>query len=259
MPKTDVCDPIFITFTSPDLILNIICPLIDAQSLPDLLSLSLVSSHFLQVIRTSETFWKELCYQRWRDKWGFHRRWEESLQQYHEEGERLETNGSFWRQRYLEEELDAKRQVIDTMELSSLTFDFRFWIGQPRVVDGRVVVRSGLLETASRDVRFHWKESNDEDEQLVQEEGEEVWYTRRGEMSGHPCREPGIGWFMDESSVIQWGFLPNPWPKGEVRRTENWGWEIRNVSHLWNVTATYNIVFYISSILTLSFVVSLML
>jgi hypothetical protein len=86
-----------------------------------------------------------------------------------------------------------------------------------------------LLQSASRDVRFHWKE---EEDRQVEEGIEEEWFSYRGEVTGHPCREEtGIVWFMNQSSVIQWGFLPNLWPKGEIRRTENWGWEIRNVSY----------------------------
>lgn len=224
------CDPINFTFTTPDLILNIIRPLIDAQSLPSLISLSTVSTNFLQIIRTSETFWKELCHQRWKEKWGFHRRWEEAVKQYdmfHECKERRGSGVTFWRDRYFEEEQDATRRSIGMRELNSLKFDFRFWIGQPTVVDERIVVKSGLLQSASRDVRFHWRE--DEDHQ-VEEGHEERWFSYRGELTGHPCREPGIEWFMNQS-IIQWGYRPNLWPKGEIRRTENWGWEIRNVSH----------------------------
>ena len=228
-----VCNPIDVTFTSPDLILNIIHPLIDAQSLPALLSLSTISTNFLQIIRTSETFWKELCHQRWKEKWGYHKRWEEALKHYdvfnEECQERRNTKITFWRQRYFEEEQDATRQSIGARELNSLTFDFRFWIGQPRVVDERIVVKSGLLQSASRDVRFCCKDDDDDGHQ-VEEGSDDDWFSHRGFMTGHPCREPGIEWFMNESSIIQWGFQPNLWPKGEIRRTENWGWEIRNVS-----------------------------
>lgn len=231
-----VCDPIDFTFTTPDLILNIIRPLIDAQSLPALLSLSTISTNFLQIIRTSETFWKELCHQRWKGKWGFQRRWEDALKQYdvfNECQERRVLRVTFWRQRYFEEEQDATRQSIGPRELDSLTFDFRFWIGQPTVVDEQIVVKSGLLQSASRDVRFRWKD----DEELQVEEGSDDWFSHRGVLTGHPCREPGIEWFMNESSIIQWGFRPNLWPRGELRRTENWGWEIRNVSHSFYASA----------------------
>lgn len=226
------CDPINVTFTTPDLVLNIIRPLIDARSLPALISLSTVSTNFLQIMRTSETFWQELCRQRWKDKWGFHRRWEEAVKHhdmFYECKERIGSGVTFWRERYFEEEQDATRRSIGLRELNSLTFDFRFWIGQPTVVDERIVVKSGLLQSASRDVRFHWKE---EEDRQVEEGIEEEWFSYRGEVTGHPCREEtGIVWFMNQSSVIQWGFLPNLWPKGEIRRTENWGWEIRNVSY----------------------------
>ena len=27
---------------------------------------------------------------------------------------------------------------------------------------------------------------------------------------------------------IQWGFVPNLWPRGTVQRLDNWGWQIHN-------------------------------
>eukprot|EP00585_Thalassiosira_rotula_P010625 CAMPEP_0196158776 /NCGR_PEP_ID=MMETSP0910-20130528/45984_1 /TAXON_ID=49265 /ORGANISM="Thalassiosira rotula, Strain GSO102" /LENGTH=311 /DNA_ID=CAMNT_0041423687 /DNA_START=252 /DNA_END=1185 /DNA_ORIENTATION=- len=64
-------------------------------------------------------------------------------------------NNNFWKSRYFAEERDATRTRISATELEKLVFDFRFWIGQPTVVDGeRIVVKSGLLESASREVRF---------------------------------------------------------------------------------------------------------
>lgn len=35
--------------------------------------------------------------------------------------------------------------------------------------------------------------------------------------------------FLDElTGSVQWGFLPNLWPKGSVQRLDNWGWQIHN-------------------------------
>lgn len=220
------CDPVNFTFTNPELILHIIQPLIDVKSLPDLISLSTVSSDFSQIIKTSESFWKELCRQRWKTKWGFHRRWESAIEDFHlfnqyEENRNSSGITSFWRERYFEEEQDATRRSIGLRELNSLKFDFRFWIGQPTVIGERIVVRSGLLQSASRDVRFQSDENDNN-----WERNEDFLY--RGTLSGHPCQEPGIEWFMNDSSIIQWGFSPNLWPRGEIRRTPDWGWEIRN-------------------------------
>ena len=163
--------------------------------------------------------------QRWKTKWGFHRRWESAIEDFHlfnQYEENRSSSGilSFWRERYFEEEQDATRRSIGLRELNSLVFDFRFWIGQPTVIGERIVVRSGLLQSASREVRFQSDENDN------WERNEDFLY--RGTLSGHPCREPGIEWFMNESSIIQWGFSPNLWPRGEIRRTPTWGWEIRN-------------------------------
>lgn len=109
-----------------------------------------------------------------------------------------------------------------------MVFDFRFWVGQPTVVDGRIIVRSGLLTSASRDVRFTLaKERSLEDRREV-DNATPTW-SARGNVTGHPCNDPGIEWFLDETSgKIQWGFLPNLWPQGSVRRLDNWGWQIEN-------------------------------
>lgn len=35
--------------------------------------------------------------------------------------------------------------------------------------------------------------------------------------------------FLNESTgALQWGFLPNLWPQGNVQRLDNWGWQIQN-------------------------------
>jgi hypothetical protein len=55
-----------------------------------------------------------------------------------------------------------------------------------------------------------------------------IWSVR-GHLSGHPCREAGIEWFLDESTgIMQWGYAPNLWPQGNVLRLDNWGWQIHN-------------------------------
>ena len=100
-------------------------------------------------------------------------------------------NNNFWRSRYFIEEQDSKRKRIRAEELESMVFDFRFWIGQPTVVDGKIVVKSGLLESASRQVRFSRPSKVvvgrlDEADVLTQ-----TW-SARGHLTGHPCDEDGI-------------------------------------------------------------------
>ena len=100
-------------------------------------------------------------------------------------------NSNFWRSRYFIEEQDSKRKRIRAEELESMVFDFRFWIGQPTVVDGKIVVKSGLLESASRKVRFSRSSKVvvgrlDEADVLTQ-----TW-SARGHLTGHPCDEDGI-------------------------------------------------------------------
>mmetsp|Transcript_3938 Transcript_3938/g.6487 ORF Transcript_3938/g.6487 Transcript_3938/m.6487 type:complete len:123 (-) Transcript_3938:49-417(-) len=28
--------------------------------------------------------------------------------------------------------------------------------------------------------------------------------------------------------IVQWGFIPNLWPQGNMQRLDNWGWQIQN-------------------------------
>ena len=39
----------------------------------------------------------------------------------------------------------------------------------------------------------------------------------------------GLTGFLDEQKgTLQWGFMPNLWPQGNVIRLDNWGWQIQN-------------------------------
>jgi len=223
-------------FSTPDLLVDILGPLIDGDFLPTLSTLALVSKSFLQATRSNQ-FWKAICLQRWKTKWGFHPRWERALLDYshhlsiqNHAGNQSKGTDSFWMSRYFFEEQDAHRKLVRAGELELLVWDFRFFIGQPTVVDGKVVVKSGLLRSASREVRFIKPvkimdgESSDDDDETAGP----TW-SARGFLAGHPCLEPGIEWFLDESSgVLQWGFTPDLWPQGSVQRLGNWGWQIQN-------------------------------
>jgi hypothetical protein len=200
-------------YATPDLLLAILRPLIDGDFLPTLRSLSIVSKSFRQATLSNE-LWREICHQRWKEKWGFHPRWERALMDYsnyskeqHEESiDDTSNDFCFWKERYFLEERDATRHLILAEELESLIFDFRFWIGQPEVVDGRVVVKSGLLESASSEVRFSKHSQVGLDEGSAEEDvyARPSW-SARGNLTGHPCKEPGIEWFLDEcTGVVQW-------------------------------------------------------
>lgn len=229
-PQQD--DSIRSVFSSLDLLVNILCPLIGG----DFLSLSLVSKNFHQATLSNQ-LWREMCHQRWKGKWGGNPRWEKALmdysnylndQQKHIRGEPKAAD-NFWKSRYFFEEQDATRKLILAEELELLVFDFRFWIGQPSVVGERIVVKSGLLQSASREVRFTRPEKRDTEEQAEEEEMSVPTWSVRGRLTGHPCKENGIEWFLDESSgVLQWGFPPNLWPQGSIQRLDNWGWQLQN-------------------------------
>jgi hypothetical protein len=137
----------------------------------------------------------------------------------------------YWMQKYKSQEMDAKRQHITVDELNDLTFDFRYWIGTPTVVDGRIIVQSGLLESASHHLRFETTNNVDNDNNDERQTNE--WWSTQGIIRGHPSSlnntDSDIEWFLnEETGRIQWGFVPHLWPEGYVKRLDSWGWEIRN-------------------------------
>mmetsp|Transcript_47589 Transcript_47589/g.101127 ORF Transcript_47589/g.101127 Transcript_47589/m.101127 type:complete len:343 (-) Transcript_47589:352-1380(-) len=225
-------------FASPDLLVVILRLLVDDDFLPILSSFSLVSKNFHRASHCDQ-LWREVCYQRWKSKFGFYSRWENALADYchsredqngptkQQSRDKSESTTDFWKSRYFFEERDAARHLILAEELETLVFDFRFWIGQPTVADGRIVVKSGLLESASKEVRFSKPRQVSEISEEQDFSGP-IW-SARGNLIGHPCKEPGIEWFLDEElGIVQWGFVPNLWPQGHVQRLHNWGWQIQN-------------------------------
>lgn len=223
--------PSMLVFATPDLLLDILRPLIDGDFLRSLLLLSLVSKNFHQATLSKE-IWREICHRRWKGKWGFHPRWERALMDHsnsvNQKHKQRQEHLNFWKSRYFFEERDATRRLILAEELVSLVFDFRFWIGQPFVFDGRVVVKSGLLESASSNVKFSRPSQYEHGERLDEDISGPIW-SARGHLTGHPCKESGIEWFLDElTGTVQWGFTPNLWPQGSVQRLDSWGWQIQN-------------------------------
>ena len=123
----------------------------------------------------------------------------------------------FWKSRYFHEEAIGQSETISHQELSELSFDFRFFIGAPGVEDGNIVIKSGLLESASKEVRFSSPRRSNHPPCLYE-----------GDMTGHPSSEAGIKWFLRGGNELQWGLPPNLWPRGVIRRLDNWGWEVVN-------------------------------
>ena len=71
-------------------------------------------------------------------------------------------------------------------------FDFRFWIGQPTTAgDGSILVKSGLLESASREFKFSMP-TRDGGVRSEEESAIVPPYSVRGHIAGHPCSETGI-------------------------------------------------------------------
>jgi hypothetical protein len=70
-------------FASSDLVFNILRPLIDGDPCTTigLLQLATVSKSFQNTVQSNQ-FWCDICYQRWKTKWGFWMRWNKALSDY---------------------------------------------------------------------------------------------------------------------------------------------------------------------------------
>lgn len=175
-----------LVFNSPELLLDIIRMIADCNSIQSITDLSLVSEGFYNAT-VSERLWREMCYLRWKQKWGFHKRWENALNDSIE----AQSNNTerFWYSRYRSEEEGAKIQRITAEELESLVFDFRFWLGEPiEAGDDHLKYESGLIESASREFRF----LRNATEREARWSGEGPYWNARGHIIGHPIDESGI-------------------------------------------------------------------
>jgi hypothetical protein len=164
---------------------------------------------------SADCVWKKLCAARWRQKWGFKQRWERANDT---------TPSGGWRARFRHEEEDAVRTWISGEELRGLSCDFRFWLGRISAEPDGDLIGTGLNRSLSRCVRFDPTEKPTYAYTPFEEEDPQ------GELRGHPNGDvPSIRWFLGEGgTALKWGYLPDLWPKGQVRRLDTWGWEFRN-------------------------------
>ena len=95
--------------------------------------------------------WKQLCKLRWKDKWGFKKRWERALYNF-----QAQPDQHFWMHTYNNEEEDAKRNYLTREELCAMTFDFRTWFSvcplRRQMLDEHVPLPTGLRQLRARDV-----------------------------------------------------------------------------------------------------------
>lgn len=170
----------------------------------------------------SDLLWKRICMDWWSFKWGYDSRMARGA------------GPKGWRARYHDEQIDSKRTSITPAELHSLRFDFRFWFmpAQQELEAGPIVFDSALEHSITRRVRLRgWT-----DHAAMCAATSQVWTDpfapggSTGRVFGHPNGdEPTIVWILDsDGRGIQWGYPSHLWPKGEVRRTPSWGWEICN-------------------------------
>ena len=205
-------------------------PAFKAHSTPDLSTIARIAAvnrAFSWAVHSDE-LWRAICEVRWSCKWGF-------------EARMRRAPSSGWRASYMAEERDAKRESIEPSELHTLRFDFRFWL-EPTPMDG--FFESGLRTSLSNDVRLLPGVAEDYHGRPYQPLSERLRHYEAGRpiapgcaasgcVLGHPNSNRGderpIAWFLDEDGRgVQWGYLPQLWLKGVVRRLPSWGWEISN-------------------------------
>jgi hypothetical protein len=181
-------------FGSIDLVQEILLNLTDDPT--NLSMITGVSKSFQAAALDSSQVWRDACRLRWSNKWGFAERWKRAERE-------SQSSGRWWRERYLWEEMDSKRDSINAQELCRFVWDMRFWLTDFWGYQENVL-RPGLRRTASSEFQFGPPPS-----QIIG-----VW---------------------NDSWASQWTFrigVVSCWrwkrPKAEICRLENWGWEIRN-------------------------------
>jgi hypothetical protein len=194
---------------------------------PDfILEADCVSMTFVWAVMDSPQIWKEVCRYRWSQKWGYLERLQRAKEA--EAAAPFCGYGNFWRDRYLWEEVDSRRDKITADELSQLVFDFRFWLTDENLREN--ILHTGLAWSASTNFSFqrqfdnHWSGS------------------AHGIVQGHPSARSDLEWFLDgDGRGIRWGRLPDLWPEGQIARLKSWGWEVRNPNVCLRATDSNNI------------------
>jgi hypothetical protein len=225
-------DGVQVVCSSIDLVREILSYLIND---PDfILEADCVSKSFASAVMDSPQIWQEACRYRWSQKWGYLERLQRAKKA--DAAAPFGGHGNFWRNRYLWQEADARRDKITADELCQLVFDFRFWLTDEWGQES--VLHTGLAWSASTNFSFQ--------RQLDNQEGFFPYFhwsgSEHGILQGHPSGQSDLEWFLDEDGRgIQWGRLPHLWPKGQIVRLQNWGWEVRNPNVCLRATDSNNI------------------
>jgi len=146
--------------------------------------------------------WKQLCQRRWKEKWGYKKRWERALENF-----TLQPDEHYWMNIYNNEEEDAKRLYLTRDELCRLTFDWRLWFTHPP--------RNGLLSTGLKRSSHCAVFCLDGNLRLSSVDGTWNWKTENENIT-HFTLE-----FKRATATT-------PPVDIHVLRLQNWGWEIRS-------------------------------
>lgn len=194
---------------SDDCLANILSYLATSKDELDEVCISLPI--FAENAAKTNLLWKQLCKFRWKDKWGYEKRWEKALQSFE-----VNPDEHYWMQTYHNEEEDAKRNHLTLNELHTMTFDMRLWFSfsllhrQPQNMRDlmptglRQTVASNLVLKKTGDVvpieHFTWTHNDDDDEVITQ-----ITIKALGDRKCYPL---------------------------VVTRLPNWGWELRGKGYV---------------------------
>mmetsp|Transcript_17785 Transcript_17785/g.50908 ORF Transcript_17785/g.50908 Transcript_17785/m.50908 type:complete len:533 (+) Transcript_17785:138-1736(+) len=220
-------------------------------------------------VRRTNGVWKQLCRLRWKAKWGYERRWrvalaeerefclrqeqEQEQQQPRQQGQQglvagnaAATNATWWYERYLWQEEDAKRSAMTACELTDSGWDMRRYFVSPRQNPDhmRDVHMSGLGRSARKPFRFvmHPHPGNWADRLPV-------GIPRDQALGAGPTwnlvdgRDMNLHWCLKKKSdddprpqgfaiytLPETDARPLVGARQQVRRLDTWGWEIRCTS-----------------------------
>lgn len=166
----------------------------------------------------TDIVWKEICQSRWREKWGFSRRWKRALDDFNNfqyksgtsKTSELHQSQFFWLRRYDTEECDSSRRVITRDELCSYTFEVRRWFSQ-NALDVRsleCILTSGLNQ-----------------------HGKNVQFTFAGEFLGYSknVRKYSLG---GANPLKPQSIAVSSMDSFTVLRTTDWGWQLNSYNYV---------------------------
>lgn len=214
--------PAYQVFNTHDIVITALAFVADAEAPEQLLKMSTISRSFRSAA-LSDLIWKDLCNEKWQQKFGYNNRMNQAMLDAKEDDANDNIRiihptirqypapvpkDSFWYRRYWKEHKLSSTNTITLQELCGVSWSYCRWFKRPRRHEPSLL-RSGLMKPSSNSTRFCY-------DGIVRGAG--------GEDTQPFCLKEG-------GSIVhtcELAFYHCPARTLRVRRLSNWGWELHN-------------------------------